>query len=63
MEPLPGGEIREWKLLWGGNPTLSLEIWSLNLSEPLFITNKADGGINPTKEKLTACLCEVVTVS
>jgi len=47
MEPLPGGEIREWKLLWGGNPTLSLEIWPLNLSEPLFITNKADRGIKP----------------
>lgn len=48
MEPLPGGEIRVWKLLWGGNPTLSLENpKSLNLSEPLFIANKADRGIKP----------------
>lgn len=31
MEPLPGGEIREWKGFWVGNPILFGNLKSLNL--------------------------------
>lgn len=47
MEPLPGGEIREWKLFFVGNPTLFGNLKALNLSEPPFITKKADGRAKP----------------
>lgn len=47
METLPGREIKEWKLLRGGNPILFENLKSLNLSEPPFITKKADRRIKP----------------
>lgn len=56
MGLLPGGEIREWKLLWGSNPVLFGNVKSLNWVSLHSLLRRLTGESNPTSGKVDCCV-------